>query len=160
MDKGPGATPVAGRVSFAGSTPVTEPLPPAKRSGATPVSGRVGFALGTPTPTRMATPKLAPAASHTRTLTLLKPTPMTKLGIAFESEENESPVVVSVEPTGAGYGVMQLGDVIIQVDGRPARGHEATSAQLCGIVGEFEVEVRRKGPAPPPSPDTTESDED
>ena len=83
-----------------------------------------------------------------------------QLGIAFESEENESPVVVSVEPTGAGYGVMQLGDVIIQVDGRPARGHEATSAQLCGIVGEFEVEVRRKGPAPPPSPDTTESDED
>jgi len=59
------------------------------------------------------------------------------------------PVVVSVAEDGLAHGRLQVGDLIMSVDGVPYLGHEAATAALKAAAGDVVIVLRRPPPAPP-----------
>jgi len=83
--------------------------------------------------------------THTVEVKLYKPHPTTKLGVTLTSTGMEAPAVTALAPDGAAQASLQLGDVVLSVNGSAGKGHEETTELLRAGLGEIAILVQRKG---------------
>jgi len=89
--------------------------------------------------------------TYTTEVELYKPSASTRLGITLTSTMNEPPAVTVLSPDGMAKSVLQLGDVIISVNGVGCQGHEQTTKALVAATGTIKMLVQRGG-EPPAAP--------
>lgn len=84
-----------------------------------------------------------PAPNEIMRVMLNKPALDTKLGIRLAGEERPRVISLNADGVAAKSGLLQVGDVVLSVNGHKATGHEATTKILKGASGRISIELYR-----------------
>lgn len=79
-----------------------------------------------------------------QTVIVKKADKSTKLGVTLTSFGAEAPLVGEIKPDGVAVSALTGGDVIVSVNGKAAKGHEATNEMLKAAEGDVKLEVWRE----------------